>query len=554
MNDDERLKSKLKYIERRIKELSCERNSLLLERDKLIKQQANTSNVHHKLTPHQKIDIFRKYFRGREYIHSVHWKNTKGRSGYSVACKNEWAPKLCNKPKIKCSECVNRAFKSLDDNELYAHLTGKKIIGLYPLLSNECCYLLAVDFDKDGWKEAISALSKACKEVDVPHAVEISRSGDGAHLWIFFSEQILASKARRLGFFLLDKAMDIQPNISFDSYDRLFPNQDVMPEGGFGNLIALPLQLAARKEGKTVFVNELFIPYPNQWDFLDSMKQISNKQLNELIGDEQGNLGLRAKQKECDDVKPWEQSSKIENSLIENCPELVTITIANHIYIKISEIPKPLAAILKRLARFSNPVFFKTQAMRFSTHGIPRYISCARIENGYLSVPRGCLDDVIKLIEEQNITIKFDDKRSGGDKLKELTFLGELRDNQKKAVNKILKYDVGILHAPTAFGKTIAAVGIISRRKVSTLILTHSLQLLEQWKERLGGFLTGVDVGVIRGGKKKPSKQIDIATYQSLINKKDNTINLSFRSSFFRFLFFLFAKNNVTLQNEIYFN
>lgn len=247
--------------------------------------------------------------------------------------------------------------------------------------------------------------------------------------------------------------------------------------------------------------------------------------MDALIGEEFGNFSLGSQKRESNEIKPWEQNLNLEKTQIENCPENVTLILANHIYIKLSEIPKPLAARLKRAASFSNPVFFKTQAMRFSTHGIPRYISCARIEKGYLSVPRGCLDQVIELMEEQNIVIQYDDKRSMGAKLKGIKFIGQLREEQKKAVNKVLKHDVGILHAPTAFGKTVAAVGIISRRKTSTLILTHSVQLLEQWKERLSGFLKGVEVGVIRGGKKKPSKQIDIATYQSLINKKDNTIN-----------------------------
>lgn len=254
MKNNDSLESKLQSIEQRLEELSNERRTLELAREKILKlKQERMPNTPNKLTPEQKIEIFKDYFRGRVDIHSTHWKNKKGRSGYSVACENEWAPKLCNKPKIKCNECINRVFKPLNEHVLYAHLAGKKIVGLYPLLSNDCCYLLAVDFDIDGWKEEVRALSLACKEFNVSHAVEISKSGDGAHLWIFFSDQVLASKARRLGFFLLDKAMEIQPNISFDSYDRLFPNQDIMPEGGFGNSIALPLQLSARKEGKTVW-------------------------------------------------------------------------------------------------------------------------------------------------------------------------------------------------------------------------------------------------------------------------------------------------------------
>jgi len=203
----------------------------------------------------------------------------------------------------------------------------------------------------------------------------------------------------------------------------------------------------------------------------------------------------------------------------------LAITLANHIYFKLDEIPAQLAAKLKRLASFSNPVFFKTQAMRFSTHGIPRYITCARIEQGYLSLPRGCLDDVLELLTEHKITANIDDKREPGERLKTLKFLGKLRNNQSAAVRTMTKHDTGILHAPTAFGKTVTAIGIIAKRKTNTLILTHSRQLLDQWQERLKSFLTGTDIGIVGGGKIKPTGQIDIATYQSLINKKDNTVD-----------------------------
>jgi len=222
---------------------------------------------------------------------------------------------------------------------------------------------------------------------------------------------------------------------------------------------------------------------------------------------------------------PWEQGAKIKPVKIDQCPKQITLTLANHIYIRLNEIPALLTARLKRLASFSNPVFFKTQAMRFSTHGIPRYISCARIEQGYLSLPRGCFDDVLKLLNEQSITAIIDDKREPGEKLNALTFLGKLRKDQSKAVSAITKHNTGVLHAPTAFGKTVTAIGIIVKRKTNTLILTHSRQLLEQWHERLKSFLSNTEIGIIGGGKKKPGGQIDIATYQSLINKKDNTID-----------------------------
>ncbi|MBT4077919.1 MAG: DEAD/DEAH box helicase family protein [Gammaproteobacteria bacterium] len=363
-------------------------------------------------------------------------------------------------------------------------------------------------------------MSQVCMEFEIPHAMEISRSGNGAHLWIFFSEPVTAKAARQLGFGLLDKAMEIHPNLSFESYDRLFPNQDLMPEGGFGNLIALPLQFQARQKGNSLFVDNNFSPYIDQWLFLSQIKSLSCQELKDLL------VQLTPQsQRLIDDRPPWEQGVKVSDDKIESCPEQVTLTLANHIYIKFENLPSPLIAKLKRLASFSNPVFFKTQALRFSTHGIPRYITCARIEQGYLSLPRGCFDGIVELLKEQNVTPFFDDRRQSGQKLTSLKFLGKLKNEQLKAVRIIVKHNTGVLHAPTAFGKTVAAIGVISRRKVNTLILTHSRQLLEQWQERLKSFVTGVEIGIIGGGKKKPTGQIDIATYQSLINKKDNSVD-----------------------------
>ncbi len=394
------------------------------------------------------------------------------------------------------------------------------MVGLYPLLQDNTCHLLAVDFDKTDWQDAVRAMALACSELDIPHAIEISRSGSGGHIWIFFSDPVSARDARLLGFGLLDKAMEIHPGLSFESYDRLFPNQDIIPEGGFGNLIALPLQYQARQKGNSLFVDTNLKPYKDQWAFLSQARKISPlKFANLLISISPINIV------EIDKSLPWEQGLAIQHTKVDNCPEKISITLANHIYIKINELPSILTTKLKRLASFPNPVFFKTQALRFSTHGIPRYITCARIEQDYLSLPRGCLDETKKLLNEQNIEIVFDDKRQSGEKLKTLNFLGKLRKDQSKAVSVIFKHDTGVLYAPTAFGKTVTAIGVITKRKVNTLILTHSRQLVDQWYVRLQSFLEETEIGVIQGGKKKPTGQIDIATYQSLINKKDNTIN-----------------------------
>lgn len=506
----------------RLSELEKEKVALLSRRNEL--QRAAQSPTSMQLTPNQKAELFRELFRGRQDVYAVRWESSSnGRSGYAVACANEWVQGICQKPRIKCSECPHKKFKPLDFSAVYDHLSGKHVAGLYPLLPDSSCYLLAVDFDKEDWRADVRALAQACRDEGVPYLVEISRSGAGAHLWVFFSDAVPAWSARALGFKLLDKAMERHPGLSFDSYDRLFPNQDTMPDGGFGNLIALPLQHEARSRGCTVFVDDKLTPYPDQWALLSQQKTVSPAQLRDIVGNEPDSDAI------AEVALPWEQALPVDTGIISGCPESITLTLANHIYMKLSDIPGTLAARIKRMASFANPVFFKTQALRFSTHGIPRYISCARIEQGYISVPRGCFDDLQALLHEQGITVEIDDRRMPGQLLPEVSLKATLRRDQKKAVTALADHDTGILHAPTAFGKTVTAIGIVAKRQVNTLILTHSRQLLDQWKERLETFIEGASVGVIGGGKKKPTGQIDVATYQSLINKKDNTVSSKIR-------------------------
>jgi superfamily II DNA or RNA helicase len=510
-------------IDKRLVEIESEREALLQLKQQLSYQPQSDNSE--QLSLDQKIAIFKNLFRGRSDIYAIRWQNKQGRSGYSVACDNEWIQGKCRKPKIKCQECNHRKFKALTDQEVYRHLSGQQVVGLYPLSQNNTCYLLAADFDKTGWQDAVKAMSEACTQYNVPHALEISRSGNGAHLWIFFDTPIQAREARLLGFCLLDKAMEIYPNLSFDSYDRLFPNQDILPEGGFGNLIALPLQKKARLSGNSSFVDCKLCPYSDQFGFLLKLKTISVPELNDLLVKISPD-SIRFKEQEvADNRPPWERTAKINPLVLENPPEKITITLANHVYFKLDGLPTPLIARLRRLASFSNPVFFKTQALRFSTHGIPRFISCARVEQGYLSLPRGCLDEALDLISEQSIAVEIDDKRETGTRLSKLKLGVSLRKAQQTAVMAITKHDNGVLHAPTAFGKTVTAIGIIAKRKTNTLILTHSRLLLEQWKERLEIFLPEASIGIWGGGKKKTSGQIDVATYQSLISKKDNTLN-----------------------------
>lgn len=472
------------------------------------------------LSTEQKVMLFSSLFQGRDDIHAIRWENKQGRSGYSVACANEWQQGLCDKPKVKCGECRNRAYLPLNKQAIYDHLSGKNTIGLYPLSSNDQCRLLAVDFDKSDWQQAVTAFRQVCSAWDIPFAIERSRSGNGAHVWFFFDQAIAAKDARRFGFALLDKAMEHHAGLSFESYDRLFPNQDRLPAGGFGNLIALPLQRGPRKTGNSEFIDESFVAYPDQWAFLSSVQKVNAKQIYDRLA-----LTASKDDKTEEALKPWALSLPVAKEVVDGCPETLKIVLANRIYLPTDRLPQALLARLKRIASFSNPVFFKTQALRFSTHGIPRFICLAHIEQRYLSLPRGCYDDIIALLETQSIRLEFDDKRKIGQQLKGLKFNGELRKDQKQAVTDMAKHDVGVLQAPTAFGKTVAAIGLIHKRKVNTLILVHSRALLDQWKERLALFLNGVDIGIIGGGKRKASGQVDIATYQSLIYRKDNSVN-----------------------------
>ncbi|MCU7986547.1 TOTE conflict system archaeo-eukaryotic primase domain-containing protein [Shewanella sp. SW24] len=504
----------LRAIDARLDELAREREILLARRSILL--DADLGTLH--LSASQKIDIYMALFRGRQDIYANRWQNQQGRSGYSVSCHNEWQQDKCHKPKIKCTECVNQAFKLLDRQAIYDHLSGRQTLGLYPLLEDNRCWLLAADFDKSDWQEAVSAFRQACRELGVPFSVERSRSGNGAHIWVFFETPVSASAARQLGFILLDKAMEYHAGLSFESYDRLFPNQDVLPIGGFGNLIALPLQNVPRQQGNSVFIDDFFAPYVDQWAYLASTKKLTDIQLNIILDGKQG-------VKPDANRVPWLRNFVKSTEVVAGCPQRLTLVVANRLYIRIDALPLALLAKLKRIASFSNPVFFRTQALRFSTNGIPRFICLAEVENDYLALPRGCFDEVSSLLKDHSIEIELEDKRQQGTILKGLVFNGELRKNQKTAVEVLAKHDIGILHAPTAFGKTVAAIGLIHRRKVNTLVLVHSRQLLDQWKERLAVFLTDCEVGLMGGGKRKFTGQIDIATYQSLISRKDNSVD-----------------------------
>lgn len=478
------------------------------------------------LSTQEKIKIFRNLFRGRVDVYPKRWESKKGTAGYSPACSNEWRTGVCHKPAVKCGDCDNRSFLPLTDQVIYDHLSGRQTIGVYPLLTTDHCCFLAVDFDKGEWREDASAFIRSCKTLNIPAGLEISRSGNGAHVWIFFKDAVSAKEARQLGAAVISFTCAETRSLSLTSYDRFFPNQDTLPWGGFGNLIALPLQKIPRERGWSVFVDEEFAPYEDQWAFLVSIRQMRKTELEDAILTASGgrhpidvNTAF-----DNDEEKPWEWTStqKIANpmKIAGVMPNSVKLVLSNQLFIEKKDLPQALFNRLIRLAAFQNPEFYKAQAMRLPVWDKPRVIGCAENFAKYIALPRGCFDDVNLLLQNNSIAMELSDERIDGEKLS-LRFEGELREEQKAAVRKILRNEIGVLCAPTAFGKTVAAAAVIAKRSVSTLILVHRTDLLRQWQERLTQFLnlTPDTLGAIGAGKRKPTGKIDIAVMQSLVGK-----------------------------------
>lgn len=434
-----------------------------------------------------------------------------------AACANEWRAGVCEKPRIKCGDCNKRLLIPLSDSVIYDHLAGEHTVGVYPLLEDDTSHFLAVDFDEAEWRDDARAFVQACEELGVPAALEISRSGKGAHVWVFFAGKVSARDARRLGTAIISHTCARTRQLKLESYDRLFPNQDSLPKGGFGNLIALPLQKYPRENGCSVFVDADLRPYRDQWAFLSVIQPMAAHDIEPTIFRATGYAHpLDVTFIDDEDLKePWKRSA--EKKLAGPMPKSLTVTLANLVYFEKAQLPQALANRLIRLAAFQNPEFYKKQAMRFSVWDEPRVIGCAENYPNHIALPRGCLDAARDLLRDNGIACDLIDEQYAGVAL-DVGFAGTLRPDQEAAVTAMLKNDAGVLCAPTAFGKTVTAAAMIARRGVNTLVLVHRTELLKQWQERLQSFLgvgKGV-VGTIGGGKAKPTGKIDIAVMQSL--------------------------------------
>lgn len=476
-----------------------------------------------KFTTGEKVELFRRLFQGRNDVYPVRWESkSTGKAGYAPACANEWRIGVCEKPRIKCSDCGNRLFIPVSDAVAYDHLAGERTVGIYPLLPDDTCHFLAVDFDEADWREDAGAFTQSCAELGVPAALEISRSGNGAHAWVFFSDRVAARDARRLGTAIISHTCSRTRQLKLESYDRLFPNQDTMPKGGFGNLIALPLQKKPRENGHSVFVDSSFCPYPDQWAYLASIQLMPPHDIDPTILRATGNahpLDVTFVDDE-DNKEPWKRTGAATQKLTGPMPKSLSLTVANLVYFEKAQLPQSLANRLIRLAAFQNPEFYKAQAMRFPVWDKPRVIGCAENYPNHIALPRGCLEAAVDLLRTYAIKCEFRDERFEGVPL-DVTFCGTLRSDQNTAVTAMLEHKMGVLCAPTAFGKTVTAAALIAARGVNTLVLVHRTELLKQWKERLQSFL-GVGkslVGTIGGGKTRPTGTIDIAVMQSLSRK-----------------------------------
>lgn len=449
-------------------------------------------------------DFFMMFCRGRKDLYDLRYTNPKtGKNGYYTQCFNRWdrGCHIQKKDGVRCKDCELRAYKPVTLPLIKAHMNGtdpngNDVVAIYPMLENNLCHLLVFDFDNhakgaeqedyanidDRWKEEINALRHICKNLDVDAVVERSRSGRGAHLWIFFKEMIPARLARKFGFALLEKGAESVNLKSFKYYDRMIPTQDALPEGGLGNVIALPLQGMALKSGNSAFVDENWNAYEDQLKVLAGTRRLTRQEIEDYLS-LWYSTGFTSEDNGTD--APWDKNSEIEAGGVKG---VVRIVLADRIYIDSSGMSNKTKRQLRRMATFSNKQYFQNQAMDMPNYDESRFIYLGSDEGKYIVLPRGLREDILKKFDNAGIRYKIEDKRTQGRELN-ISFKGELRESQIPAAETMLENETGILHAATAFGKTVVCCDMIARRGISTLILVDRADLMNQWIKRLDEFL-----------------------------------------------------------------
>ena len=448
-----------------------------------------------------KIALFQNLFRGREDVYAVFWTNERsGKKGYSPAVEDPW-----NSGKGK-----PKKYLPLTERVIHDHLVGDKIIGCYPLLKDNSCWFLACDFDKDGWVLDSLAFLDVCKRFEVPAYLERSRSGRGGHVWIYFSSPVSAIMARQLGMRLLRETMNVRAEVDLASYDRFFPNQDFVPSGGFGNLIALPLQKKSRAAGNTEFINpedpELH-SYPDQWAFLSRVERLTPAYLEALLEKipviavgpgMAGTVSLFARKR-------------------YPAPKQIRCALGARVSLEKSGMPPWMLSQMKHLASFHNPKFYERQKLRLSTFQIPRLVKCYEEDIYHVHLPRGILEEIRQIAKEAGSELSVVDERSNLEKLS-FQFRGSLTQSQESAVKNLLAHEIGVLVAPPGAGKTVMGCCVVAKRNLQTLILVHRKPILEQWRMQLMELLglTSREIGQVGGGRQRRSRIIDLAMIQSL--------------------------------------
>ena len=452
----------------------------------------------------EKIALFRSLFSGRPDVHAHGFRKKDGGIGFAPACANEWRRGVCPRAansKAKCSGCPCQAFDELSDQAIVRHFKGedeglRDVLGLYVLDADSNTSVLVMDFDEGDWKGAVAAVRAAGRAHGVEACVERSRSGNGGHMWFFFERAISAKLARDFGSALITEAMAAARSVSFDAYDRMFPAQSTIPEGGFGNLIAAPFQGRAQRCGNSVFVDENFEPYVDQWLFLSQVKRLGEQEVQAIAAVP----GPTSPKTRNDAAPPWVHG--VAGPLAPgDFPDCLAVTQADMLYIPLRGLSPRAAARIERLAAFANPEFFRRQAAHRAVYGVPRVVYLGETRDDCIALPRGCKPGLLALLDEAGVRYVLDDRRQTGDELR-VSFKGALRPEQEEAARCLLKHEDGILSAPTGFGKTVVGAYLVAQRRLPTLVIVPKTALVAQWVGRLGDFL---DVEDPRGPLLTPS-------------------------------------------------
>ncbi len=453
---------------------------------------------------HERVRLTRELFRGRDDVYAVRWTSARtGKVGYSPATAGGWSD----------SKKASKNYLALTDDVIEEHLSGRQTIGIYPLLRDDTCMFLACDFDGKGWPLDSLAFLKVCGTHSVPAHIERSRSGNGAHVWVFFSEPVGASVARRLGAGLLRETMIERAEVDLESYDRLFPSQDFVPRGSFGNLIALPLQGQSRETGYTEFLNPASLePWPDQWMFLSGVYRLTRTEVHDL-----------ADSVRMIDVGP--RSAAVSGGPVKGqsrAPTKIECVVGAMLSVERSGLPPALLSAIKHLATLHNPEFYKRQKLRLSTYQTPRFIRCYDEDLTHIHLPRGVLDELKDVVRRFSSKLSIVDRRSVPSQ-NTLTFTGTLDPIQERAVADLITHDQGVLVAPPGTGKTIMACALIAERSLPTLILVHRGPLMDQWRNQLadGLGMPALEIGTLGGGKDRRTGVVDVAMIQSLRTVKD---------------------------------